>query len=101
MKTGGNDKCKTYLTSKGIEVETTPIKQKYESDEAQLYKEILKARVAGAPEPTTLPPKKVSAPYVSPGMGGCGEPSSGNYGEVGGMGMGNNMNGAGVPAAVP
>jgi hypothetical protein len=63
MKTGGNDKCKTYLTSKGIEVETTPIKQKYESDAAQLYKEILKARVAGTPEPTTLPPKKVRAPY--------------------------------------
>jgi hypothetical protein len=33
-------------------------------------------------------------------MGGGDGPSSGNYGEGGGMDMGNNMNGAGVPAAV-
>ena len=41
MKNGGNDKCANYLKSKGI-APNTPIKQKYESDEAQLYKEILK-----------------------------------------------------------
>jgi hypothetical protein len=103
MKTGGNDKCKTYLMSKGIEVETTPIKRKFESNAAQLYKEILKARVAGTPEPTMLPQKKVRAPYVSAcmGGGGGGGPSSGNYGGGGGMDMGNDMNGAAVPAAVP
>jgi len=56
MKMGGNAKCNQYLTSKGIDARA-PIKQKYESDAAQLYKEILKARVEGRPEPTSLPPK--------------------------------------------
>ena len=46
MKLGGNAKCQSYLSSKGI-LPSTPIKQKYESDVAQLYKEILKARAEG------------------------------------------------------
>lgn len=46
MKLGGNQKCQSYLSSKGI-LPSTPIKQKYESDVAQLYKEILKARAEG------------------------------------------------------
>ena len=46
MKLGGNSKCQSYLSSKGI-LPSTPIKQKYESDVAQLYKEILKARAEG------------------------------------------------------
>jgi len=54
MKNGGNAACAKYLTSKGISP-STPIKQKYESPQAQLYKEVLKARIAGLPEPTTLP----------------------------------------------
>ncbi|KAL7575803.1 hypothetical protein ACA910_003129 [Epithemia clementina (nom. ined.)] len=54
MKTGGNDKLNAYLEQKGIG-RRTPIKQKYESDAAQLYKLILKARVEGKPEPTQLP----------------------------------------------
>lgn len=54
MKGGGNDKCNQYLESKGID-KRTPIKQKYESDAAQLYKLVLKARVEGKPEPTVLP----------------------------------------------
>ena len=53
MKTGGNDKCNDYLKAHGI-AWNTPIKQKYESDAAQLYKEVLKARVEGRPEPTKL-----------------------------------------------
>eukprot|EP00956_Cyclotella_meneghiniana_P035987 scaffold120008_cov37-Cyclotella_meneghiniana.AAC.2 len=57
MKLGGNQNCQSYLSSKGI-LPSTPIKAKYESDAAQLYKEILKARSEGRPEPTTLPPKK-------------------------------------------
>jgi len=57
MKLGGNQKCTEYLSSKGI-LPNTPIKQKYESDVAQLYKEILKARAEGRPEPTSLPPPK-------------------------------------------
>jgi hypothetical protein len=46
MKLGGNQKCQSYLSAKGI-LPSTPIKQKYESDVAQLYKEILKARAEG------------------------------------------------------
>jgi hypothetical protein len=62
MTAGGNAKCNAYLKARGIDAKT-PIKQKYESDAAQLYKEILKARVEGRPEPTTLPPQKTrSAP---------------------------------------
>ncbi len=66
MKNGGNQKCNDYLKAKGIDPRT-PIKAKYESDAAQLYKEILKARVEGRPEPTSLPQKN-SAP--SNGSGG-------------------------------
>ena len=57
MKLGGNQKCQSYLSGKGIPP-STPIKPKYESDAAQLYKEILKARAEGRPEPTELPPKR-------------------------------------------
>ena len=46
MKTGGNQKCQSYLSAKGI-LPSTPIKQKYENDVAQLYKEIVKARAEG------------------------------------------------------
>ena len=57
MKTGGNAKCAAYLKQKGVDA-NAPIKQKYESPAAQLYKEILKARVEGRPEPTELPKAK-------------------------------------------
>ena len=45
MKAGGNNKCNDYLQKHGIGPRT-PIKQKYESPVAQLYKEVLKARAA-------------------------------------------------------
>ena len=67
MKRGGNEACNSYLQSKsnGSITARTPIKQKYDNNHAQLYKEILKARVAGLPEPTTLPPPKVRPQYDS------------------------------------
>jgi len=81
MKNGGNDKCNQYLKSKGIDPRA-PIKQKYESDAAQLYKEVLKARVEGRPEPTSLPqrqPKASSAPSSMnrpmSSMSGGGDPN--------------------------
>ena len=83
MKNGGNKKFNDYLKSKGIDP-NTPVKAKYESDAAQLYKEILKARVEGRPEPTSLPPPKrrTAAPASAPpNMGGIGG---------GGVGMGSN-----------
>lgn len=63
MKTGGNDKCNNFLKSKGIDPKM-PVKPKYESDVAQLYKEVLKARVEGRPEPTSLPKPTPKKPYV-------------------------------------
>ena len=76
MKLGGNQKCQSYLSSKGI-LPSTPIKQKYESDVAQLYKEILKARAEGRPEPTSLPPPKnnrVAGAAPMSGNGGVSRP---------------------------
>ena len=60
MKNGGNQTCNDYLQKHGIGPRT-PIRQKYDSPAAQLYKEVLKARVEGRPEPTQLPPKPVAA----------------------------------------
>lgn len=62
MKGGGNNKCNEYLQKHGIGPRT-PIKQKYESPAAQLYKEVLKARVEGRPEPTELPKPVPKKPY--------------------------------------
>lgn len=53
MLTGGNDKVNKFLLSKGVP-KGACIKAKYESDAAALYKEILKARVEGRPEPTEI-----------------------------------------------
>lgn len=67
MKSGGNAKCLNYLKEKGIDADT-PIKKKYENPVAQLYKEILKARAEGRPEPTSLPPPKTRTPAASSSM---------------------------------
>ena len=68
MKSGGNGKCAAYLQSKGIG-SSTPIKQKYDNPTAQLYKEILKARAEGRPEPTELPPPRNRQTYSTPVSG--------------------------------
>lgn len=54
MTMGGNQKCNDFLKQRGINPRD-PIKPKYESDAAQLYKAVLKARVEGKPEPTSIP----------------------------------------------
>jgi len=86
MRLGGNDKLNASLKSKGIG-KRTPIKQKYENDHAQLYKEKLKARAEGRPEPTSLPPpKNKSAPSsMNRPMGGMGSNGMGSR-SMGGMG---------------
>jgi len=78
MKQGGNNKCNEYLKKHGIGPRT-PIKEKYESPAAQLYKEVLKARIEGRPEPTELPkvqprtpPRHQSSGGSMGGMGGGG-----------------------------
>jgi len=60
MKAGGNAACAKFLEEKGVP-KSLSIKAKYESPAAQLYKEVLKARVSGLPEPTSLPQPRLSA----------------------------------------
>jgi hypothetical protein len=97
MKKGGNEKCNSYLQKNGIGPRT-PIKQKYESDVAQLYKEILKARVEGTPEPTVLVKKAPRQQQSGGGMSGMGSGSGGMSGMGGGGGgMGGGGGGGGAP----
>lgn len=74
MKTGGNAKCAKYLTANGVSP-GAPIKAKYESRVAQHYKEVLKARVAGRPDPP--PPAAAPAPSASSAVGAPGEDPNG------------------------
>jgi len=53
MFAGGNKKMNDFMASKGV-TPSTAIRQKYNSDAAALYKLVLKARVAGEPEPTEV-----------------------------------------------
>lgn len=81
MKRGGNQACNDFLQQRGVDPRA-PIKAKYESDAAQLYKAVLKARVEGKPEPTSVPkppPKSVYRPSHSGGspMQGFGSNSFG------------------------
>jgi len=81
MKAGGNAKCASYLKQHGIDP-STPIKQKYENPRAQLYKEVLKARVEGRPEPTELPKPAVQRTMGGSMAGmGSGGPAAGKPGE--------------------
>lgn len=75
MKQGGNQACNDYLQKFGI-APRTPIKEKYESPTAQLYKEILKARVEGRPEPTELPKPVVRQSAASSAVTSMGSHSS-------------------------
>lgn len=62
MKCGGNDKCTAYFKQNGIS-ESMPIKEKYENPCSQHYKNILKARATGQPEP---PPYKPGMSAMAP-----------------------------------
>jgi len=85
MKAGGNMKCATYLTSNGI-ASSISIQQKYDTGPAKLYKEVLKARAEGRPEPTTLPrpaPKKQYKP--SPNSNGSNTSNANKVQDQSGM----------------
>jgi ADP-ribosylation factor GTPase-activating protein 1 len=58
MKAGGNDRCNEFLQQHGVS-STAGIREKYDSPAAELYKDALKARIEGRPEPTELPTKIV------------------------------------------
>jgi len=66
MKAGGNDKLNQFLQKHGV-ASRTPVREKYNSPAAQLYKQVLKARVEGKPEPTELP--KVAPPSAGDAHG--------------------------------
>jgi hypothetical protein len=53
MKAGGNDTCNQFLYSRGVP-RNASIREKYSSDAAALYKQVLKARAEKRPEPTEL-----------------------------------------------
>jgi len=51
MKAGGNNVCNSFLLEKGGIASSTPIRQKYDNPTANYYKEVLRARLEGKPEP--------------------------------------------------
>lgn len=55
MKEGGNQNCNDFLSKHGIDIQGASVKEKYDSPPAELYRQVLKARLEGRPEPTTLP----------------------------------------------
>jgi hypothetical protein len=65
MKKGGNKNCKEFLLKHGIDFEKSSIRERYDNPAAELYQQVLKARVEGKPEPTQLPPKKEKPPAAS------------------------------------
>ena len=71
MKQGGNQRCKDFLEKHGVDVSGS-IKEKYDNPAAQLYQLVLKARVAGEPEPTELPPPRVKTSFPNRKMAGFG-----------------------------
>lgn len=82
MKAGGNDACNEYLFSRGV-ARTASIREKYSSDAAALYKQVLKARAEKRPEPTTLEknlPNRSRQSSSESGGGGAGSMSTSHLG---------------------
>lgn len=82
MKTGGNAQCRAFLQKWGVNVDfdRSQIKERYESPAAELYREVLKARIEGLPEPTELPERKEPTQAVTKermqGFGSSPHPSN-------------------------
>ena len=75
MKKGGNQACKDFLIQHGLDFENLTIKERYDSPPAQLYQQVIKARVAGEPEPTELPKRQEVSMKDKPMQGfGSGPP---------------------------
>lgn len=65
MKKGGNEQCKEFLKRYGMDdFDKKSIRERYDSPQAELYKKVLDARIAGTPEPTELP-KREEKPVAS------------------------------------
>jgi hypothetical protein len=53
---GGNAACRDFLIMHGLKnFDDLTHTQKYDSSQAELYRQVLKARIEGQPEPTALP----------------------------------------------
>ena len=62
MKQGGNQQCKDFLARHNVDdFEARSIRERYDCPAAQLYKDVLTARIEGRPEPTELPPPPSSS----------------------------------------
>jgi hypothetical protein len=60
MRVGGNQQCNDFLQKHGIKTgNTASTREKYDSPAAELYRQVLQARVEGKPEPTVLPVPKL------------------------------------------
>jgi ADP-ribosylation factor GTPase-activating protein 1 len=58
MRAGGNQSCRDFLSQHGVVMDHTKtgsLKDRYDTPAAELYRQIIKARVEGRPEPTELP----------------------------------------------
>eukprot|EP00980_Cylindrotheca_fusiformis_P016229 scaffold4825_cov132-Cylindrotheca_fusiformis.AAC.6 len=63
MRHGGNQNCNDFLAKYDVVVDAptslaSTIREKYQSPAAELYRQVLQARIAGTPEPTELPERK-------------------------------------------
>lgn len=81
MKAGGNESCAKFLTDRDVS-SSVPIAEKYDTDAAKLYKEVLKARAEGRPEPTKLAAAK---PKRKPSTTVTAEGVTNNGGDLNGM----------------
>jgi hypothetical protein len=63
MKAGGNQKCKDFISKHGVDVHAVSIKERYDNPPAELYRQVLKARAEGRPEPTELPAPVEKKPH--------------------------------------
>lgn len=59
MTLGGNEQCRTFLSKHGIKFGTTCIRDRYDCPPAELYRQVIQARMKNIPEPTKLPEKKI------------------------------------------
>ena len=75
MKAGGNDQCKQFFKDNGMaDFEEKSIRDRYDSPQGELYKDVLTAQIEGKPLPTELPkrPQKSATPPVKRKMEGFG-----------------------------
>eukprot|EP00934_Nitzschia_sp_Nitz4_P002318 Nitzschia sp. Nitz4//scaffold461_size8081//4931//5485//NITZ4_009142-RA/size8081-exonerate_protein2genome-gene-0.0-mRNA-1//-1//CDS//3329552490//2318//frame0 len=55
MKLSGNRACQQFLETHGVCLSQSSLREKYDSPPAELYRQILSAKVEGRPVPTSLP----------------------------------------------